>query len=67
MHLPGKRCLYLSQTLLFRKPVFIGDMIMVQGIVRAKSESTRVLEIGISITKNHEEVLNGTAMVQVLI
>lgn len=66
MYLPGKRCLYLSQTLLFRKPVFIGDTVVVRGIVRAKSGSTGVLEIGVSITKDHEEVLNGIATVQAL-
>ncbi|MBI3442687.1 MAG: MaoC family dehydratase [Candidatus Sungbacteria bacterium] len=67
MYLPGKRCLYLSQTLFFRKPVFIGDTVVVQGVVRAKSESTGVLEIGVSITKDDEEVLTGIATVQVLI
>lgn len=66
MYLPGKRCLYLSQTLTFKKPVFVGDTIEVQGAVTAKSESTRVLTISISITRKGEEVVGGTAVVQVL-
>lgn len=66
MHLPGEKCLYLEQTLSFRKPVFINDVLTVKGTVIAKSEVTRILTIEISITKKGEEVLSGTARVQVM-
>jgi phosphate acetyltransferase/phosphate butyryltransferase len=39
MHLPGKRCLYLSQSLAFRNPVFADDTLLVEGKITAKSES----------------------------
>lgn len=66
MYLPGERCLYLDQTLSFKKPVFIGDTVMVKGTVTAKSEVTSILTIQIVITKGPEEVMTGIAHVQVL-
>lgn len=66
MHLPGKKCLYLSQTLRFKKPVFIGDTVTVKGTVTAKSVSTRILEIAVSVMRGDVQVMDGTATVQVL-
>ncbi len=67
MYLPGKRSLYLSQSLLFKKPVFIGDEVVVSGKVLNISLSTRIIEMEIKITKNMEEVLDGVAKVQILV
>ena len=66
MHIPGKRCLYLRQSLVFKKPVFIGDTVDVTGTVIAKSESTSILSISIVIKKEGMTVLEGDAQVQVL-
>jgi 3-hydroxybutyryl-CoA dehydratase len=66
VYLPGKRCLYLGQTLLFKKPVYIGDTITVTGTVMSKSIATKILSISISMTREGEEVLAGEARVQVL-
>lgn len=66
MYLPGKKCLYLGQTLQFRKPVFIGDTVTVHGTVATKSESTHILTLDMVITKEGEEVVSGVATVQVL-
>lgn len=66
MYIPGKRCLYLSQTLIFKKPVFIGDTVIVTGTITAISESTRIISILIVITKDGEEVVIGESKVQVL-
>lgn len=67
MHIPGKRCLYLSQTLSFKKPVFIGDTITVTGTVTALSVSTKIVSIGITMTKERgEEVVVGEARARVL-
>lgn len=66
MYLPGKKCLYLSQTLTFKKPVFIGDTVSVTGVVIAKSSVTKLLSISISIRKGKEEVVVGDARVQIL-
>jgi len=36
MHIPGKKCLYLSQNLNFHNPCYISDTITVEGAVRVK-------------------------------
>lgn len=66
MHLPGKRCLYLRQGLSFRQPVYPGDALCVTGTVTEKIESTRMLTISISITREGIPVIDGEASVQVL-
>lgn len=66
MYLPGKRCLYLKQTLSFKRPVFIGDTVKVCGKVISKSEVTKILTIIINIKKGEEIVMEGEANVQVL-
>lgn len=67
MHLPGKRCLYLSQNLNFLHPSFINDEILVKGVVIEKSDSTKILEIQTTIS-NQEGVLlvDGKAKVMLL-
>lgn len=66
MYLPGKRCLYLGQTLQFRKPVFINDTVVVHGSVVEKSESTHILTINTTVTRGEDVVVSGIATVQVL-
>jgi len=66
MHLPGKRCLYLAQTLAFKNPVFAGDALTVSGTVTAKSESTRILTIAIAISKGEAIAAEGEAKVQLI-
>ena len=67
MHIPGKKCLYLSQNLNFHNPCYISDTILVEGVVKEKSDSTQILEIETTI-KNQENILlvNGIARVMVL-
>ncbi len=65
-YLPGRRCLYLAQTLEFRKPVFVGDVVTVTGTVMTKSPATRILTIAISITREAEDAVLGVATVKVL-
>jgi acyl dehydratase len=66
MYIPGKRCLYINQTVSFKKPVFIGDTVVVTGTVIAISNATKIVTISISIKKGDEEVLVGEARAQVL-
>lgn len=66
MHLPGKRCLYLRQSLSFKQPVFIGETLIVRGVVSEKVEATRMLSLAVSITSNGIGVIEGEARVQVL-
>lgn len=66
MCIPGMRCLYLGQTLVFKSPVFIGNNIKVTGTVTSKSESTKILSINIVFTKGEEIVIEGEAKVQMI-
>ncbi|HCC06244.1 TPA: hypothetical protein DEP94_02730 [Candidatus Nomurabacteria bacterium] len=66
MCIPGKRCLYLSQNLSFKNPVFIGDEIEVVGTVIFKSEATKILTINIVMKKGKDVVVLGEAKVQVI-
>lgn len=67
MHIPGKKCLYLSQNLNFQNPCYISDTILVEGIVKGKSDVTKILEIETTI-HNQKNILlvNGIARVIVV-
>lgn len=66
MHLPGKRCLFLEQSLKFLAPVFIGDTVDVTGTLEARDERTQVITIFIVIMRAGDAVLEGLACVQVM-
>ena len=55
-----------KKELKFKKPIFIGDVLLVTGVVKRKVEATRMLTLDISITHEGEEVVTGEATVQVL-
>ena len=57
MYLPGKHALYFSQSLDFRYPCFIGDIITVSSIVVDKSQSTKILKIESKITNQDGKIL----------
>ena len=62
----GENIIYLSQTLEFRKPAFVGDHIVIEGLVRSKSDSTRIIVLETTIKKGKEIIINGEAKVQYL-
>lgn len=67
MNLPGKKCLYLSQSMNFVNPCFIGDQITVKGVVIKKSDSTGILDIKTSIFNQNDSLLvEGMAKVMFL-
>jgi len=66
MELPGKYSLLLSAHLYFKKPVYIGDELIVEGKIRHKSESTRIVDMHIGILRNKETVTEGLVHVRVL-
>lgn len=67
MKIPGPGALYLSQTIEFTRPVFIGDTVMAVGTVTAIDEPTRVITIATEIFNQHKQtVLSGEASVKVL-
>lgn len=66
MELPGRKALLVKECLEFKKPVKIGDKILVKGQVTHKSPALQLLEITIEITKDNDLLVFGTAFVCVL-
>jgi 3-oxoacyl-[acyl-carrier protein] reductase len=65
--LPGPGALWMSERFRFRAPVFVGDTIRVEVVVKRKSESTRVLVLEVTIHNDRGTlVLDGEAHVQLL-
>lgn len=65
MYLPGKYALYLKQTLNFHKPMFVGMEVFITGVVVAKTDATRTLEIETVVKNNADILISGRALVQV--
>jgi 3-hydroxybutyryl-CoA dehydratase len=61
MRCPGKRCVYLSQTLSFKRPIFPGERLTVKGTVVAKSESAGVVTLKTEILVNGVAAVSGEA------
>jgi 3-oxoacyl-[acyl-carrier protein] reductase len=67
MKIPGPGALYLSQTIDFTRPVFIGDTVRAIGTVTSVDPPTRVVGIKTEIVNQHgQTVLTGDARVKVL-
>ncbi len=64
MKIPGKNGIYFSQSLNFRKPCFIGDVIKVVGTVIDKSESTKIVTLKTEVfNQNNECLVDGESKV----
>jgi 3-hydroxybutyryl-CoA dehydratase len=66
MELPGKKALLLKETLEFKKPAMVGDVLTVKGIVVHKSEGVRLLELLMEIRTKKELLVSGAVFVRVL-
>jgi 3-oxoacyl-[acyl-carrier protein] reductase len=67
MKIPGPGALYLSQTIDFTRPVFIGDTVTATGTITSVDQPTRVIGIRTEIVNQHgQTVLKGDARVKVL-
>jgi len=65
MYLPGKKCLYLSQSVNFKNPVRIGDLITVKGEVIRKVDSFKMLHIKTQVLNKNIVMIEGEAKVLV--
>lgn len=66
MYCPGKKSLYMSQTLNFRLPLYYDDTVIVRGTVTNKTESIRLVTLKTEIMKEDTVVINGEAKVKVM-
>ena len=57
MYLPGKHALDFSQSVDFRHPCFIDDIITISSIVVDKSQSTKILKIESKITNQDNKII----------
>ena len=66
MLLPGAYALLMKEQLEFKKAVFIDDTVILEGEIVQKSESTRIIELKISISRGSDLVAVGSAHVRML-
>lgn len=67
MRVPGPGALYLSQSIEFTRPVFIGDTVEARAVIEKLDAETRVITLATEIVKTSgERVLRGTAQVKLL-
>lgn len=66
MDCPGKKSLYVSQSLEFRQPVFYGEKILVKGTVIEKSDALKMITLKTEILKTGQVAVSGQARVKVL-
>ena len=64
MYIPGKNALYFSQTINFRSPCFVDDIVTVIGEVTEKRETTKIITIKTEIyNQNDVCLINGIGKV----
>ena len=64
MYLPGKHALYFSQTVNFRSPCFVDDIVTVIGEVTEKRETTKMITVKTEIyNQNNICLINGIGKV----
>jgi 3-hydroxybutyryl-CoA dehydratase len=61
--LPGPGCVYVSQSLRFRKPVRIGDTVVARVTVREMDDAKRRAVLSTVCTVGEEAVLDGEAII----
>jgi acyl dehydratase len=66
MYCPGKRCLYLSQNLNFRKPAFYNDILKISGEVIDKNISINTIKMKLKINRNDEIIVIGEAVLKII-
>ncbi|KUO56406.1 MAG: dehydratase [Alphaproteobacteria bacterium BRH_c36] len=67
MRLPGRGALYLSQSIVFSAPVYVGDTVEARGTITAISRDSRVVDLDTEIRNQHGTVvLRGKAQAKVL-
>jgi 3-hydroxybutyryl-CoA dehydratase len=66
MHLPGKKCLYLSQNLNFKNPGVIDGEVIVRGVVTGKIDAFRILTLQTTVHSGSSILVEGEAKVQFL-
>ncbi len=65
--LPGERSLIHRVEVEFPKPVYVGDVLDVEGVVKEKNDAFKTIELKVTVkNQNGDKVLRGKMRVQVL-
>lgn len=63
---PGRKNLYVSQSLNFKNPIPIGSKVTVKGIIKNKIDSLKMIEITTQILVKNQIMIEGEAKVLVM-
>ncbi len=63
MHCPGKNCLYISQTLNFKLPLFYDDLLTIKGTVENKHSAVKMVILKTEVLKEGKVAVEGKAQV----
>ena len=63
---PGEKNLYLTQSLNFRKPIYLGSKLVVRGKIIEKVDSVKLLFLRTEILCGDEIVIEGEARVKLI-
>lgn len=66
MHIPGKNSLYMSQTLQFKQPTFVSDVVAIRGEVTAVSKKLGLITMATTVENNQSGTLLLTGEAKVL-
>jgi acyl dehydratase len=66
MELPGTKALLVRESLTFKKPAYIDDVVMVKGVVTHTSDALKLITIAITITREGVTLAEGEVLVTVL-
>jgi acyl dehydratase len=66
MHCPGDKSLYMSQTLQFKLPLFVGDTVTVKGTVTQKHDAIRLVTMKTEICRGSEVIVTGEAKIRMI-
>lgn len=65
MYCPGEKSVFLSQELNFRKPLFVGDSMVLRATVVSKTDSLKMVTLRMEILRDNEIMIDGMARVLV--
>ncbi|MCX6716970.1 MAG: MaoC family dehydratase [Candidatus Taylorbacteria bacterium] len=67
MYLPGLYCLYLSQSLVFKKPIFFNSKIIIKGKIVQKVDAHKIIKIETRVLDEFgDPAVTGEALVKLL-
>jgi len=64
--LPGKRCLLLEEKLIFKLPIYPGDILRIEILVKDLNKSLSVVALRVNVTKKRLKVSVGELLCKIL-